>query len=56
MLNNFLFTFKNPRKERANSPSLFCGVVLLNIISLTINILINKMMYLKTIIILKYNN
>ncbi|BEJ45163.1 hypothetical protein KSE1242_01510 [Staphylococcus epidermidis] len=55
MLNTFLFTYKNPRKERAISPSLFCVVVLLNFISLTINILINKMMYLKIIIILKYN-
>lgn len=56
LLNNFLFTYKNPRKERANSPSLFCVIVLLTFITLTINIFINKMMYLKTIMILKYNN
>lgn len=56
VLNTFLFTYKNPRKERANSPSLFCVIVLLTFISLTINIIINKMMYLKTKILLKYNN
>lgn len=56
VLNTFLFTYKNPRKERANSPSLFCVIVLLTFISLTINIFINKMMYLKTKILLKYNN